>query len=146
MGGTTSNWTLCDQSESNVPVLVSSISVDNLISQTNGIWSFSTTGYYLITYQFMVIGNLSASLYNDINLVVTNDNGSNYYNASSAGQGLYATGAQASVFGTQMLKITDTSNDKFKLSSTLAAGINIYVYGTTNPRYSVVRAIRLSGI
>ena len=82
------------------------------LSESSGIFSFPSTGYYYIHHTGSFFTTASR-LYLGFNLYVTLDN-SSYSDATSAYSNTHTSSAYATTSGSFIIKVTDTANIKFK--------------------------------
>ena len=115
-------------------------SIGTGLTDTSGVFSFPSTGYYKIDFYIQIYnntGDVTVAAY----LNTTTDNFvSNDYQATEAISGPEGVVAEASMG--IFLDITDTSNQKFKLvTASLLAGSAIQGDSTYNETYFIVQKI-----
>lgn len=115
----------------------------NLVSESNGVFSFSKTGYYKITFYAQATtatapGN--AQMY----IAATTDN-SGYNSVSQAGICVPSANYTPSGSCSAILKISDISNDKFQTQGARAA-VGITFNGNTSQNLTYVVIERLGDI
>ena len=97
------------------------------VTQSSGIFTFASTGFYLIKFTCSFADNSGADKDIFANIKLTKNN-SSYANCARAGQSLTEASAYRSATATTLLDITDTSNQKIMFA---AGGIetSTYCYG-----------------
>ncbi len=110
------------------------------LTESSGIFSFPSTGIYLITWQaifYVDAGDIVAEL----TFKTTNDNSSYnddgyVYIGNGSGSNAYGTGASSNIFD-----VTDISNDKFKFRTGSMGGSTVLKGYTTSTQtgFSVIR-------
>jgi hypothetical protein len=110
------------------------------LTESSGIFSFPSTGIYLITWQaifYVEAGDIVAEL----TFKTTNDNSSYnddgyVYIGNGSGSNAYGTGGSSNIFD-----VTDTSNDKFKFRTGSMGGSTVLKGYTTSTQtgFSVIR-------
>ena len=100
------------------------------LTQSSGVFTFPSTGYYLIIYKMMIISQGGSLSYAGGGVEYTN-NDSTYYQHSLHMADAVATSAYIDVTSPTVVKITDTANDKIKFM-TLAS---------TNTRYDSTTSV-----
>lgn len=107
------------------------------MSESSGIFTFSSTGIWEVAFQGIIRINASTS-YGSISIETTND-ATNYSNVASAinyGQDQYYT---ASMFCKTILDITDTTNQKVRFNYSEGGTSYIDVDGSDRPNFFFVR-------
>ena len=129
-----SNWEQSDE-ESFDPL-------GSSMSQSSGVFTFPSTGFYYVTFSAMSEAN---SLTNDMfNLVIQADIGNGYndtaYGQSSINNIGSAHGMQCTI--NTLVDVTNTSNVtvRFVIEN---AGSDVYIHGNTNRRHTYATFIRL---
>ena len=111
-------------------------SIGSAMTQSSGIFTFPSTGIYLISTSFYIVQSSDVSA--TIRLKVTTDN-SSYNDASIANANNSGNSTAPSLF---IFDVTNTSNCKAKFATTsFASGTSIY--GETAVNYSAVLFMRL---
>ena len=97
------------------------------VTQSSGIFTFASTGFYLIKFTCSFADNSGADKDIFANIKLTKNN-SSYANCARAGQSLTEASAYRSATSTVLLDITDTGNQKVMFQ---AEGIetSTYCYG-----------------
>lgn len=129
----TSNWERPDQSDDVFD------KIGTGMSQSSGIFTFPTTGIYLVTYIARLYGT-SDSGANHIYLDATVNN-SDYNTVAQSASGLKSN-QQMTIITQTMVDITDTSNRKLRFK-VYAGGSNQQLLGNTNKNETFVTFIRL---
>jgi len=131
------NWERVDEPSSpSSPALGTGMSVD-----ANGIWTFPSTGIWLITYHTRFFADGTAQLWAGGVISVTQDN-SSYNQATEPYINLYTTNAFGSTVCEHLMNVTDTANDKVKLSAKGAS--SPMVSGHSNENQTYVRFWRIA--
>jgi len=112
------------------------------VTESSGVFSFPSTGFYLITIN-ATIRIVNSDTTANLNLETTVDNGSNYVIVARAQQGNQGSSAElggnASTF---IFDVTDTSTHKCRLlSDSIKSGS--YLLGDTNENLTCISFIRL---
>ena len=132
-GDITSNWA--------VPTTENQGNLGSLVSESSGIFSFSSTGFYYIRFDVDHTVTVAANTFGIIEILLTDDN-STYTSAAFAyfgGQSDYDQG-----FGgiSTIIDVTNTTNDKVKFKFTDQTG-NPRLNGSTTQNKSVVTFLKL---
>tara|TARA_A100001388_G_C28626530_1_gene430176 strand:- start:242 stop:838 length:597 start_codon:yes stop_codon:yes gene_type:complete len=132
-GDITSNWA--------VPNTENQGNLGSLVSESSGIFSFSSTGFYYIRFDVDHTVTVAANTFGIIEIYLTDDN-STYTSAAFAyfgGQSDYDQG-----FGgiSTIIDVTNTTNDKVKFKFTDQTG-NPRINGSTTQNKSVVTFLKL---
>jgi hypothetical protein len=132
-GDITSNWA--------VPNTENQGNLGSLVSESSGIFSFSSTGFYYIRFDVDHTVTVAANTFGIIEIYLTDDN-STYTSAAFAyfgGQSDYDEG-----FGgiSTIIDVTNTTNDKVKFKFTDQTG-NPRINGSTTQNKSVVTFLKL---
>ena len=132
-GDITSNWA--------VPNTENQGNLGSLVSESSGIFSFSSTGFYYIRFDVDHTVTVAANTFGIIEILLTDDN-STYTSAAFAyfgGQSDYDQG-----FGgiSTIIDVTNTTNDKVKFKFTDQTG-NPRLNGSTTQNKSVVTFLKL---
>ena len=115
------------------------------MTESSGIFTFPSTGYYLVTF----IGQVASSDYNSTNgavkIEVTLNNSS--YNEVSQGWIGYKGGAnpisRTTAICSAIIDVTDTSNVKVKFTTSQFDNVNIALEGNTDLNYTSVTFLKL---
>ncbi len=111
------------------------------MTQSSGIFTFPSTGYYLINASAVGYNGSSTSQYVELDIQITTNN-SSYSNASisysSIGQATY----YYNVFNSYILDVTSTANVKVKFSGSSQHGSSVF-FGNTSSNYTWFQFIRL---
>ena len=130
-----SNWEQNDEA--------SFTNIGTAMSQSSGVFTFPSTGIYLVTFNCSTEANaLTADMF-DIVIQVTTNNST--YDSGAIGQLHISTEGTAhgnSACVSQIVDVTNTSNVKvrFQISN---AGSDVYVHGDTSVRKTFVTFLRL---
>ena len=132
-GDITSNWA--------VPNTENQGNLGSLVSESSGIFSFSSTGFYYIRFDVDHTVTVAANTFGIIEILLTDDN-STYTSAAFAyfgGQSDYDQG-----FGgiSTIIDVTNTTNDKVKFKFTDNTG-SPRLNGSTTQNKSVVTFLKL---
>ena len=132
-GDITSNWA--------VPNTENQGNLGSLVSESSGIFSFSSTGFYYIRFDVDHTVTVATNTFGIIEIYLTDDN-STYTSAAFAyfgGQSDYDQG-----FGgiSTIIDVTNTTNDKVKFKFTDQTG-NPRINGSTTQNKSVVTFLKL---
>ena len=132
-GDITSNWA--------APNTENQGNLGSLVSESSGIFSFSSTGFYYIRFDVDHTVTVAANTFGIIEILLTDDN-STYTSAAFAyfgGQSDYDQG-----FGgiSTIIDVTNTTNDKVKFKFTDQTG-NPRINGSTTQNKSVVTFLKL---
>ena len=132
-GDIPSNWA--------VPNTENQGNLGSLVSESSGIFSFSSTGFYYIRFDVDHTVTVAANTFGIIEILLTDDN-STYTSAAFAyfgGQSDYDQG-----FGgiSTIIDVTNTTNDKVKFKFTDQTG-NPRLNGSTTQNKSVVTFLKL---
>ena len=132
-GDITSNWA--------APNTENQGNLGSLVSESSGIFSFSSTGFYYIRFDVDHTVTVAANTFGIIEIYLTDDN-STYTSAAFAyfgGQSDYDQG-----FGgiSTIIDVTNTTNDKVKFKFTDQTG-NPRINGSTTQNKSVVTFLKL---
>ena len=132
-GDITSNWA--------APNTENQGNLGSLVSESSGIFSFSSTGFYYIRFDVDHTVTVAANTFGIIEILLTDDN-STYTSAAFAyfgGQSDYDQG-----FGgiSTIIDVTNTTNDKVKFKFTDQTG-NPRLNGSTTQNKSVVTFLKL---
>jgi len=84
------------------------------LSESSGVFSFATTGVYLIAFDMMAYGNGGARPYFGVRIATTTNN-SSYSDASMTYASSYTNGAYGAMSGRFQFNVTDVSTHKFKM-------------------------------
>jgi hypothetical protein len=112
------------------------------LSQSSGIFSFPSTGYYLINFSGDFFAS-AARVYVGFFLAVTLDN-SNYTTASAGYASLYTNSAYCTNANSFIIKVTDITNIKFKF--TVDKADTVTLTGSTAGSFSGFTCIKLAGV
>ena len=132
-GDITSNWA--------VPNTENQGNLGSLVSESSGIFSFSSTGFYYIRFDVDHTVTVAANTFGIIEILLTDDNST--YTSSTysifGGQSDYDQG-----FGgiSTIIDVTNTTNDKVKFKFTDQTG-NPRLNGSTTQNKSVVTFLKL---
>ena len=98
------------------------------MSESSGVFTFPSTGFWLITYQGRILSNNYGNA--SLTIMVTTDNAS-YNNAGQVTQGNDGTGDDGTATGIYIVDVTSTTNVKVKFR-TNAFGSGTTLRGNTN--------------
>ena len=84
------------------------------LTESSGIFTFPSTGVYLIAFDMMAYGNGGARPYFGVRISTTTDN-SSYDDASMSYGSAYTNGAYATMSGRFQFNVTNVSTHKFKM-------------------------------
>ena len=136
LGAADGDWELADDTDpgtTGTPMefyLGSATAVTDGNPGSSGIFSFGSTGYWLVLFQGQTV-NASAADVITGTLKGTNDN-STYADLGAAQTNHYAANKAGNMFLPVLLKIIDISNDKIKIRQTTVNGNGRFVGDTTN--------------
>ena len=118
--------------------------VGSALTESNGEFTFPTTGIYLITYNFQAVSTFSIK-YIGAHLQVTK-NGSTYSIAATAHESMHDhpsnTNAYAHCAGTFIFHVVDTETHRFRFVCQSSAPVTFL--GQTGENYSEVTVVQLS--
>ena len=103
----------------------------------SGVWTFPSTGYWLIDYKFRVNQNVDLG-YMEVFLEYTGDNGTNWSEAANGitGWGTRTSGVYSSAIqGKALFDITDTANQKLRITYAGSASLNFEGNSGTNANH-----------
>lgn len=126
LGGGGSDWEISDDTE-NEFYLGSSAQV----TESSGIFSFASTGYYILDVMFTAQNNSSADVGCNCQILSTDDNGTAWTIISQPWTQLYSSGSVNSGSGFAFIKVSDISNDKIKLAQSVSHASTQFTGGTT---------------
>ncbi len=112
------------------------------VVETNGVFSFATTGYWLILYSGECI-DTTGSYFVEVNLRMTTDN-STYSTITKAVTSLSAT-VSSHVSGHSLVVISDLTNDKIQLQQEALSAAG-YTVGSSTFNRTYITFVRLSDI
>lgn len=125
------NWERVDEPSSpSSAALGTGMSVDS-----SGIWTFPSTGIWLITYHTRFSAAGTAQIWAGGVISVTQDN-SSYNQATEPYISMYTTNAFGSTVAEHLMNVTDTANDKIKLSAKSASNATVSGLSTENQTYA----------
>lgn len=100
------------------------------LTESSGVFSFPSTGVYLITIDFMAYGNGGARSYFGTGIYITLNN-SSYSAASMCYSSSYTSGAYGAMSSKFIFNVTDISNYKFKIGYETASASTIFEFNTS---------------
>jgi hypothetical protein len=100
------------------------------LSESSGVFSFPSTGIYLIQYDMMAYGNGGARPYFGVGILTTVNN-SSYDYASMSYSSSYTNGAYGTMSGRFQFNVTDVSTHKFKMGFDKEANSLIFENNST---------------
>ena len=120
--------------------------IGSAITQSSGVFTFPSTGKWLITSSFYYVMGATDTEAN-VKLEYTLNNGTGYTDAHYSGVGGHNPNGdghtgRAPIVHNVLFDCTDVSNDKIRFSTTSFVSSN-FLYGETNASYSVVTFMRL---
>lgn len=125
------NWERVDEPSSpSSAALGTGMSVD-----ASGIWTFPSTGIWLITYHTRFYADGTAQIWAGGVISVTQDN-SSYNQATEPYTNIYATNGFGTTVCEHLMNVTDTANDKIKLSAKSASNATVSGLSTENQTYA----------
>jgi len=89
------------------------------MSESSGVFTFPSTGFWLITYQGRILSNNYGN--SSLTIMVTTDNAS-YDNAGQVAQGNDGTGDDGTATGIYIVDVTSTTNVKVKFRTSAFGG------------------------
>ena len=117
------------------------------MTQSGGIFSFPSTGYWLVSCTVQIKINTGDSRYSHHYIKYTSDNGSNWSNATRSSSNYLDTGDGNASFGDnhseKIFDITDTSNQKIKIHVS-GTDTDMISLGDSNANYTYIRFIKLA--
>ena len=135
--GTTiaSNWEISDGQSYG--------SLGSNMTESSGVFTFPSTGYYLVIFDLVSNGGNSTAQYQYAHITATT-NGSNYNTTAVAGYAIDTVNYAASCTAHAILDVTSTSNVKVKFQvQSQSGGSNTIVVGSTSIQYTGVTFVRL---
>ena len=132
-GDITSNWA--------VPNTENQGNLGSLVSESSGIFSFSSTGFYYIRFDVDHTVTVAANTFGIIEILLTDDN-STYTSAAFAYFGGQSEYDQCFGGISTIIDVTNTTNDKVKFKFTDQTG-NPRLNGSTTQNKSVVTFLKL---
>ena len=135
--GTTisSNWEISDSAGYG--------SLGSNMTESSGVFTFPSTGYYLVVFDVVSNGANSAAQYQYAHITVTTNN-SSYNSASITGHSVEPVNYAASCTTRAIIDVTDTSQVKVKFQiQSQSSGSNTTITGSTSVHYTGVTFIRL---
>ena len=117
------------------------------ITESSGIFSFPSTGYWLVSCTVQIKINTGDSRYSHHYIKYTSDNGSNWSNATRSSSNYLDTGDGNASFGDnhseKIFDITDTRNQKIKIHVS-GTDTDMKSLGDSNANYTYIRFIKLA--
>ena len=135
--GTTisSNWEISDSAGYG--------SLGSNMTESSGVFTFPSTGYYLVVFDVVSNGANSAAQYQYAHISVTTNN-SSYNSASITGHSVEPVNYAASCTTRAIIDVTDTSQVKVKFQiQSQSSGSDTTITGSTSVHYTGVTFIRL---
>ena len=111
------------------------------LSESSGVFTFPSTGVYLIAFDMMAYGNGGARPYFGVRISTTTDN-SSFSDASMTYASSYTNGAYGSMSGRFQFNVTNVSTHKFKIGYETDGNSTIFE-NNTNRNSSNVTVTRL---
>jgi hypothetical protein len=112
------------------------------MTQSSGIFTFPSTGYYLINAFATGTNSPSTSQYVELDILITTNN-STYGNASVSYTSIGQASYYFNVFGSHILDVTSTANVKVKFSGA-SQHASTEAFGSTNDNYTWFQFIKLA--
>jgi hypothetical protein len=135
--GPGSDWEIADDTENE-----NHLGASSSVTESSGIFSFGSTGYWQIHFQGTVYSTSGAN-YLDLALHATDDN-STYSNLAGATATMGGTNYYGTVQNFANIKVTSTSNDKVKLIQTPAGTQKLL--GSTNANFTCISFTKLADL
>lgn len=112
----TSNWSRVSDTSVKLPVTKKGTG----LTESSGVFSFPSTGYYNICYWAYITAGATGSTYNYIDITDDNSNYTMmYFSLNRTGAETYKHDVEA------IIKVTDISNDKFRLGVAAAGSVQV---------------------
>lgn len=143
--GNSSNWELADSATSGVYAPSNFMSINNLITESSGVFSFTETGYFLILFSCHNISNSGDTSYYQAELQAKPDASTAYQPQATASSTCGATGNQCYVGFHKLLKITDTTNQKIQIV-VATTNSDHYAQGGSGCARTFITATKLGGL
>ena len=116
------------------------------ITESSGIFSFPSTGYWLVSCTVQIKINTGDSRYSHHYIKYTSDNGSNWSNSTRSSSNHLDTGDANASFGDthseKIFDITDTSNQKIKIHVS-GTDTDMISLGDSNANYTYIIFLKL---
>ena len=113
------------------------------MSESSGVFTFPSTGFYRVTFYHQFSGMLSGSNSNYVQQEIQyTANNSSYDDATEVWGQIFQNGSYNMTTSSKIFDITDTSNQKVRFSTT-SAGNNIYTQAHSSKNMTYAMFIRL---
>jgi len=113
------------------------------MSQSSGVFTFPSTGFYRVTFYHQFSGMVSGSNSNYVQQEIQyTANNSSYDDATEQWGQLFQNGSYNMTTSSKIFDITDTSNQKVRFSTT-SAGNNVYTQADSSKNMTYAMFIRL---
>ena len=113
------------------------------MTESSGVFTFPSTGIWMIMIQAMVAGNGATANYASVHFQTTQNNGSSYTNqVNQVVSEINSTGGYAQGFGVSFFDVTDTSTHKCRFGQD-AQSTTCQLHGDTNIQSTGFTFIRL---
>jgi len=113
------------------------------MSQSSGIFTFPSTGYYRVTFYHQFSGMVSGSNSNYVQQEIQyTANNSSYDDATEQWGQIFQNGSYSMTVSSKIFDITDTSNQKVRFSTT-SAGNNVYTQCNSGKNMTYATFVKL---
>ena len=113
------------------------------MSQSSGIFTFPSTGYYRVTFYHQFSGMVSGSNSNYVQQEIQyTANNSSYDDATEQWGQIFQNGSYSMTVSSKFFDITDTSNQKVRFSTT-SAGNNVYTQCNSGKNMTYATFVKL---
>lgn len=93
------------------------------MTQSSGVFTFPSTGWWLITAQGFFVG--TGSIYNGVRIAVSSDGGSNFDIATNQYNAVVNSSDHAGAYTSYIYKVTSTTNNKAGFYAQTAGSVNL---------------------
>ncbi len=113
------------------------------MSQSSGVFTFPSTGFYRVTFYHQFSGMVSGSNSNYVQQEIQyTANNSSYDDATEQWGQIFQNGAYSMTVSSKIFDITDTSNQKVRFSTT-SAGNNVYTQCNSGKNVTYATFVKL---
>jgi len=113
------------------------------MSQSSGVFTFPSTGYYRVTFYHQFSGMVSGSNSNYVQQEIQyTANNSSYDDATEQWGQIFQNGSYSMTVSSKIFDITDTSNQKVRFSTT-SAGNNVYTQCNSGKNMTYATFVKL---
>ena len=147
--GSNNDWIVSGGAVTDVPVefAVGYFGSSTLVTEASGIFSFTETGYYHIKSQVMHHQYSGDTLWVRCYHLLSNNGTGGTYNVSTTAYSSTNDNEYSHIPQSSLVKVTDVSNDKFKLAVATQAITTTWLYeGTDGLNVTYIDFIKLGGL